>query len=282
MYNTGTADTDLPTGIEYTRKDVAHFGQTARDQVMLLSDSRFLSGVTGEDTRAVLDVWPAFLEYLPLGHIVTSITGYELRTAPVIYAFFYPNEPLDNLVTSSHITLSVSDRISTQASMPFMYQEPSISANSISTQSERLRAISGLRTERLAEIFTVSRTTYQNWLTGAKAPHESHREHLLEVLPLMEEVAQRLGSPGAVSTWLLTPVSSGGKKPIDYLKAQQYSTFRGFLLQVHTGREIFRPFTQPGRPRFERSKEDIEYGLERIRPRAWKEQAEDDESDTEL
>ncbi len=279
MYSTSALDTSLPTGIEYIRKDITSFGSTAQGQIILFSNRRFLSGVTGEDTRALPNVWPAFFEYLPLGHIVSTITGYELHTATVINAFFYPNDYLDNVVTSSHIAVSVKDWTPRNALMAVVYQEPNISANSVSTQAERLRAISGLRTERLAEIFSVSRTTYQNWLTGAKAPHESHREHLLEVLPLMEEALQRLGSPNAVSNWLLTPVSSGGKKPIDYLKAQQFSAFRGFLLQVHTGHEVFRPFIRPSRARFEPSKEDIEYGLERLRPSAWKEEAEDEEED---
>lgn len=136
-------------------------------------------------------------------------------------------------------------------------------------QAERLREISGLKVERLAEIFGVSRTTYYKWLSGSLLD-DGHREHLLEVLSLVEEAAQRLGSPGATNTWLLTPVSPGGKKPIDYLTAQQYNTFRGFLLRAQAGREVFRPLAPSRLVYRERSREDIEDARERLRPRAWR------------
>ncbi len=53
----------------------------------------------------------------------------------------------------------------------------------------------------------------------------------LKYFPLVEEALQRLGSPSALSTWLLTPVTSGGKNPIEYLSTGQYDIFRGFLLR---------------------------------------------------
>lgn len=75
---------------------------------------------------------------------------------------------------------------------------------------------------------------------------ESH-EHLLEALPLLEEAIERLGSPTATKTWLLTPVTPGGKTPLDYLTAWQYTIFRGFLLRVRTGQEAFRPLKPSNR-----------------------------------
>jgi transcriptional regulator with XRE-family HTH domain len=136
-------------------------------------------------------------------------------------------------------------------------------------QAERLREISGLKVERLAGIFGVSRTTYYKWLSGSPL-HDPHWEHLLEVLSLVEEAAQRLGSPGTTNTWLLTPVSPEGKKPIDYLTAQQYNTFRGFLLRVQAGREAVRPLAPSHLVYRERSREDIEDARERLRPRVWR------------
>jgi len=153
----------------------------------------------------------------------------------------------------------------------------SIDKNSASVQAERLREISGLTIERLAEIFDVSRTTYYKWISGSPL-HEVHREHLLEVLPLIEEAVKRLGNPSSTSTWLLTPVSPGGKKPIDYLAAREYTIFRGFLLRVRTGRETFRPLTPSNRTYKERSPEEVKDALERLRPRAWRD---DDISDTD-
>ncbi|SRR6266516_6787437 len=88
-------------------------------------------------------------------------------------------------------------------------------------------------------------------------------EHLLEVLPLLEEATQRLGSPAATKTWLLTP---GGKTPLDYLIARQYTTFRGFLLRVRSGQEVFRPLKPSNRIYRQRPPEEIKAELERLNP----------------
>jgi len=154
-------------------------------------------------------------------------------------------------------------------------QTPSSDGNSASIQAERLREISDLKVECLAEIFGVSRATYYKWLSGSLL-HNVHREHLLEVLPLIEEVVRRLGSPGTTNTWLLTPVSPGSKKPIEYLSTRQYNTFRGFLLRVRTGQEKFRPLTPSKLAYRERPREDIEDELERLRPRAWIDEDDED------
>jgi len=133
--------------------------------------------------------------------------------------------------------------------------------------AERLQAISGISIQQLAEILSIYLTTYHKWLSGSSL-HDAHRKHFLEVLPLIEEAAHRLGNPNATDTWLLTPVSSGGKKPIDYLAERKYSIFRGFLLRVRTGREIFQPISPSNRIYKERSPEEVNDALERLRPRA--------------
>ena len=94
---------------------------------------------------------------------------------------------------------------------------------------------------------------------------ESH-EHLLEVLPLLEEATQRLGGPAATKTWLLTPVIPGGKTPLDYLAERQYTIFRGFLLRVRTGREAFQPLKPSNRIYRERPPEEIKAALECLNP----------------
>ena len=99
---------------------------------------------------------------------------------------------------------------------------------------QRLRDLTHLTVNRLAAIFGVSRQAYYKWLTGYFS-HSSHYEHMLEVLPLIEETSQRLGLPNTVRIWLLTPTTPGGKKPIEYLTEREYNTFRGFLLQERTG-----------------------------------------------
>ncbi len=91
-------------------------------------------------------------------------------------------------------------------------------------------------------------------------------EHLLEVLPLLEEATQRLGSPTATKTWLLTPVTPGGKTPLDYLAARQYTIFCGFLLRVRTGQEAFRLLKPSNRIYRKRPSEEIKAALERLNP----------------
>src|SRR5712671_2360408 len=98
-----------------------------------------------------------------------------------------------------------------------------------------------------------------------------------ELLVLMEEATQRLGSPSAANAWLLTPVSPGGKRPIDYLAERQYTIFRGFLLRVRDGQEMFRPLAPSNRKYKERSPQEFKDALERLRPRSWRDEDEDTE-----
>ena len=95
-------------------------------------------------------------------------------------------------------------------------------------------------------------------------------EHFLEVLPLIEETIQRHGSTASAITWLLTTVTSEGKRPVDYLYMQQYALFRGFLLRVHSGQEMFRSLTPSNRVQKKRSPEEIKSVLARLRPRVWR------------
>jgi transcriptional regulator with XRE-family HTH domain len=131
-----------------------------------------------------------------------------------------------------------------------------------------LRDISKLDIAELAEIFGVSRTTYHKWIRGHN-PSKKHQEHLLEVLPLLEKAAQRFTNPSALAEWLLTPVSIGGKKPVEYLRTRQYSLFRGFLLKARTRQETIHPLNSSKRVYRELSKEELEHELNRLRPRAW-------------
>ncbi len=69
-------------------------------------------------------------------------------------------------------------------------------------------------------------------------------------------------------------------KPIDYLATREYSIFRGFLLRVRTSQKMFRPLTPSNRIYKERSPEEIKDALERLRPRAWRNDEDMDSSDT--
>jgi hypothetical protein len=131
----------------------------------------------------------------------------------------------------------------------------------VPSPAARLREITGLDAGRLGNVFGVSRIAYQGWL-GEVQPTLARREHLLEVLTFIEEAWQRLGATSAVRDWLLTPVASGGPKPLDLLRERRYNLARGFLLRRRTGTETVKhlPVRQRGDERLseERTREDLE------------------------
>jgi len=222
-------------------------------------------------------------DMLPYG-LLARTTGSELRECSGLLYIVAHGVASDIVLTSYQTVHLLPNEPAWRASIRPIYQldapQPKTSAEvySLPIQVVRLREISGLTVEHLASIFAVSRTTYHKWLDGSPLK-DRHKEHLLEVLPLVEDALQRLGSSSDLNTWLLTPVSPGGKKPIDYLAEREYTTFRGFLLRVHTGREIFRPLTPSNRIYKERSPEEFKDALERLRPGAWRD--DDDVSDTD-
>lgn len=81
-----------------------------------------------------------------------------------------------------------------------------------------------------------------------------------------------LDSSRITRSWLLTSVSPGGKKPIDYLAEGDYATFYGFLVRTQTRHDSrFHPLTtSSSRVHHERSLEEREAMRERLRPRAWR------------
>jgi len=227
---------------------------------------------TGEDTRIAFEEQPEISSSLLPYHFLSMTTGSELSDVDIVIVV---DKISEGITTDCHITFECKGRTRAKSDVRARDQRLFSATNSASVQAERLREISGLTIERLAEIFGVSRTTYHKWISGSPL-HDTHREHLLEVLPLIEEAAQRLGSPNTTSTWLLTPVSPDGKKPIDYLATREYTLFRGFLLRVRTTQEMFRPLTPSHRVHKERSPAEVKDALERLRPRAWRD--DDDES----
>ncbi len=260
------------TGVMYVQQNPhSHFGPVLAESVNVYNPA-FSHMATGEDTRfpsqEQIKISPSLLPY----YFLSRTTGSEISDIDIMIVI----EPIsEHMTTNFLVTFECKGWARARSTIGSQEQRQSSDTNSAPIQAEHLRAISGLTIERLAEVFGVSRTTYHKWLAGSSL-HEAHREHFLEVLPLIEEAAQRLGSPNATSTWLLTPVSPGGKKPIDYLSEREYSIFRGFLLRVRTGQEMFRPITPSNRIYKERLPEEVQDALERLRPRAWRD--DDDES----
>ncbi len=272
--------TNQKTGITYLRGGTATYPGTVFGTVNLLNPTFSLIG-TGEDTRPKPDIQPEFSQSLVPYKLLSTTTGAELHeTSALLLLLVLLAAVSENSITDYHTTFEVKSSLPKHLyTTSIEEQAAAAEVNTASIQAEHLRQISGLKVERLAEIFGVSRTTYYKWIAGSQI-HNEHREHLLEVLTLVKEANQRLGGPSVTNTWLLTPVSPGGKKPIDYLATREYPIFRGFLLRVRNGQETFRPLTPTKRVHIERSREEFEDALERLRPRAWI----DDESnnDTDL
>lgn len=250
-----------PTGVMYIQENLNNPLSAVLAGSINVHNPSFSHTRTGEDTRLVSQEEAKIsLSLLPY-HFLSMTTGCELADVEIVIIV----EKISERVTADYRTFEWKRWPRIKPDLHSDEQRVFPNANSASVQAEHLREISGLTMERLADIFDVSRTTYHKWINGYPL-RDTHREHLLEILPLMEEAAQRLGTPNATSTWLLTPVSPGGKKPVEYLAVREYTLFRGFLLHVHTGKGMFRPLKPSGLVYRERSRQEIEDERERLNP----------------
>jgi len=254
------------TGVVYARENDLRHAQIAPGAN--LQPVAFSWAATGEDVRARSGNQPDIPGDLLPYVMLARTTGAELTDCRNMLVVMVSDIASDALLTGYRTAFHSMDIVRTQFSTVHAHRTASLDVHTTARQAERLREVSGLTMERLAEIFSVSRMTYHKWLRGYLL-NDAHREHLLEVLPLVEEAAKRLGSPQSVSNWLLTPVSPGGKKPVDYLQEKRYAMFRGFLLRARTGKEKFHPLPLSNRVHRERPPEEIEDALEQLRPRAW-------------
>ncbi len=256
--------------------DIVYLGDSTGNNITINPlSSTFPWTRTEVDTTVKPNVQPEPSQGLIPYKIIPTTTGAELKDSPVwLLVLSILTLASDSTITNYRTKFEVKDSLLIKPSPSSLDQIQTSDSNSASMQARRLREISGLKVEYLAKIFGVSRTTYYKWIEGSP-PHDVHRESLLEVLALVEEVAQRLGSVGATNSWLLTPVSPGGKKPIDYLAEREYATFRGFSLRIRTGQEIFRPIPYSKLVHIERPQEEFEDALERLRPSVWRDEKED-------
>lgn len=255
------------TGIDYLKEDIIAFSDAYTSTSSSSLNPVQTRREVVRESRPSLGIQSDLYSSPLLNEFTLQTTGNELSDFFFLVALF-----------GSQITAITDYRITySPIRLPAkrFYHVLSDETLSAKTPAERLRAISGLEVEPLANIFKVSRATYHKWINGS-APNRKHREHLLEVLSHIEKATQRLGSQSATTNWLLTPISATGKKPIDYLTMRQYAIFRGFLLNARTGQEVIRPPNPSNRVYREFSKEDVESALERLRPRAW---VEDDDKE---
>ncbi len=256
-----------PTGTVYTAQPTVNYPYRAFGGFLNVSNPEFSQGQTGQDVKVQSEeAQPSYVEYLPVENLLKNTTGYELPVNNILLTFF--GVVADRFVTGYRVKISSSKDLLSETLHQVSSQEFPILVRKRPTPNPatRLREISGLDVGRLAYIFKVSRPTYHKWISNS-IPHNTHREHLLEVLSLIEEVARRLGSPNNVADWLMTPVTSNGTKPIDYLRTGKFLTFRGFLLSIRTGNEIIQPLDSPTIVRSELPREEMEEEIENLSPR---------------
>ncbi len=163
----------------------------------------------------------------------TQATGYGPISAPVMHAFVSEGDPQDFDETESREPVSVlaAERALTGPlrAIEKSQQSPEAAATA------RLLAVSGVEKEKIATLLGVSRTTLYAWLRGSR-PRGSKRDHLLQVTAVVDEAAQRLGSPRSVAAWLVTPSAASGRAPFDVLKERRYDLSRAMLTRRRTAR----------------------------------------------
>lgn len=157
---------------------------------------------------------------------------------------------------------------------PTLHRQSTIVSHAAPSPAESLRRISGLDAARLAQIFGVSRTTYQQWVAGT-TPRGTRYDDLLRVLSLHREAAEHLGGTAPLTVWLRTPVSPGGPTPADLLRQRRYPAFRGFLLRRPVEERLMR--RRPLAPRIPRNLSSTQaQARRRIASGPWREEGEFD------
>ncbi|SRR6266498_1404138 len=215
---------------------------------------------TGDDTRLYLVQVKAFDVAAPAIGLLAGITGYARIVLPILEAFLPSEGLLDEAVTGCRVLI----RLPASPFRRYSQAAKSLESESlVGIPAARLRQISGLDASRLAELFGVSRVTFQAWTAGA-TPHGARRERLLEILKLIEEVTTRLGNAQSTADWLLTPVTPKGKKPVELLRDRQDDTFRGYSLRLGTPRRFVRA-PRPSRSRRVVAPEELRAAIGRLR-----------------
>ena len=87
------------------------------------------------------------------------------------------------------------------------------------TVARHVRDLSGLPTDRIAEIFPVARETFQRWVSGTSQPSTPNLERLLRLQHVLREACNRVPD---TRVWLLTPADElGGRSPFSALSDGQ-------------------------------------------------------------
>lgn len=170
---------------------------------------------------------PRIRDSLPL--IEMPATGYGWLRHLMTRCLLYETDPRELDETGPTLLVFMTNWHSASAIDVETFNDPP-SSTPEADAAQQIRELSGLKPAKLAELFGVSRKAFYDWLDGA-LPRDATREHLLEVAKLIEEASTRFGGSRELSSWLLTPVSPGGRTPFELLKEGRAASFRGFSLR---------------------------------------------------
>jgi putative toxin-antitoxin system antitoxin component (TIGR02293 family) len=103
---------------------------------------------------------------------------------------------------------------------------------------DRLQSASegvGIDRSEVARVLETSPRTVSRWLHRETAPRPEHRERLLEVLYVFDQLSRVL-KPQAAHDWLFTPSEMlGHEKPIELLAAGEYRRVLGVVEALAEG-----------------------------------------------
>jgi hypothetical protein len=146
------------------------------------------------------------------------------RQQPTSYLFVF-----DDAVESwRNVVEDLRTRSLTSTAEPVVIEQSTESA--WVEQLTELKQIAALTNEQLSSLFDVSRTSVQEWLTG-RGMRTGNREHLRQILTILRDAYQRLGSSHQLHEILMMPIGKRHLRPFDHLVEKQYAIARGYLQQ---------------------------------------------------
>jgi hypothetical protein len=185
---------------------------------------------TGQETMLVANAAPV-RSWFPLVDLAAEPTGYGWMLVPVLCAFVSEGDASDIDETDEpSVCLTM-----VHTETPDAGAEASPQNTPEAVAAARVRDLSGLEGERLAELLGVSRTAFYDWLRGVK-PRGKRRDHLLHVEHIIDEAARRLASAREVAAWLMAPSEVSGRVPFALLKEHQYELARSLLTRTRRPR----------------------------------------------
>lgn len=112
---------------------------------------------------------------------------------------------------------------------------PTLVVRPVDAPAQKLRTLTTLRVNGIAEMFKVSRATIHSWLNGT-TPRGARRAQLLKAVQWLAQAREKFASAEQLTDWLLTPVSAGEPRPLDLISSNDWYALKG-LLEPHEPHE---------------------------------------------